>query len=68
MLERIVAGALWAIFGWYLAAHLASLTGVSLELAPIGALVMAVIAFVDWRSLIRRAPTMDSPGAVRVPR
>lgn len=49
MMRRIVAAALWSYFGWYLAAHLASVFGLPLELAPAGGLLMLAIALLDRR-------------------
>ncbi len=68
MVQRIVAGGLWVFFGWYLAAHIASLTGTPVSLAPIGAVIMAVVAFVDWPSVARNVATPRSRKPVREPR
>jgi len=68
MLQRITAGGLWAFFGWYLAAHIASLTGFPLSLALIGAVVMAAVAFVDWPSLARRVAAASLSESIREPR
>lgn len=68
MLQRTAAGALWAFFGWYLVAHIASLTGMPLSLAPIGAVVTAVVVFIDWPSLARSVATSRSSEPVREPR
>lgn len=68
MLQRIVAGGLWAFFGWYLVAHIASLTGLPLGIAPIGALVVAAVAFVDWPSLARRVAAAPASEPIREPR
>lgn len=46
-----MAVGLWAYFGWYLAAHATALLGVPPSLAPLGGLLMAVIALYDWRRL-----------------
>jgi hypothetical protein len=52
MLRRVVAVALWAYFGWYLAAHIGTVTPLPIELAPAGGLIMVGIAVVDWRRLL----------------
>ena len=65
MTRRIVATALWAYFGWFLAATLASAGLLPAAAAPIGGIVVAAIALYDWRHL-RAAPpknAADSLGA-----
>lgn len=54
MLHRITAIGLWAYFGWYLASHVAALAGLPVALAPVGGVLMAAVALVDWRTLVRR--------------
>ncbi|MFN2418212.1 MAG: hypothetical protein ABR593_04720 [Candidatus Limnocylindria bacterium] len=51
MTKRIVAVGLWAYFGWYLAAHVTALLGSPASLAPLGGVLMVVIALYDWRRL-----------------
>jgi hypothetical protein len=64
MLRRITAIGLWAYFGWYLAAHVAALAALPLELAPVGGMLMATVALVDWRPLVRRpTPVRERSGA-----
>lgn len=59
MTRRIVAAVLWGYFGWYLAAHVASLFGIPADLAPIGGLLMAAIALIDWGRLTRTRSARD---------
>jgi hypothetical protein len=53
MTRRIVAIALWGYFGWYLASLAAVGIGLPQVIGPIGGLIIATVAAVDWRSLIR---------------
>jgi len=48
-MRQIVSAALWAYFGWYLAAHLTSVFGLPNEIAPVGGLLMLAFAMVNWR-------------------
>jgi hypothetical protein len=63
MLRRFVALALWAYFGWYLAAHLATLIGVPAELSVTGALVMALVATIDVSRFRRSRPEIAKSSA-----
>ena len=49
MLHRVAATVLWAYFGWYLTSYLLTVLGVSTNLAVMGGLVMAGLAWVDVR-------------------
>ena len=70
MLRRTVATALWAYFGWYLASYIAAISGVPSGLAIIGAILMAIGAFVDLSHVpgvparVARPPSV-SPSAER---
>ncbi len=55
MLRRVVATALWAYFGWYLAGHLLSITGMPMDIAPLGGVLVGCVAQYDWHALMRRA-------------
>jgi hypothetical protein len=68
MAQRIFAGALWAFFGWYLTAHVASLAGLPLDIALLGAPAMAAIAFVDWRNLTRTVTARQTGDAAQASR
>jgi hypothetical protein len=50
MARRIAALLLWAYFGWFLTATIASLASLPVAVGPIGGLVMAAFALVDWRA------------------
>ena len=49
MLHRVAATVLWAYFGWYLTSYLLTVLGISANLAVMGGLVMAGLAWVDFR-------------------
>ena len=49
MARRMVALALWAYFGWFLAATLAREAGLPLDYAALGGVAMGAFALVDWR-------------------
>jgi hypothetical protein len=53
MTRRIVAIALWGYFGWYLASLAAVGIGLPPAIGPVGGIIMAAVAAVDWRTLIR---------------
>jgi hypothetical protein len=55
MVRRVIAVALWAYLGWYLAAVLAATFGLSPAAGPFGGLLVGAFALVDWRR--RRFPS-----------
>jgi hypothetical protein len=63
MFRRVLATALWAYFGWYLAAHLAAVTGVPSSLAVIGGVAMGALALVDFPGRLRRTPPIAEANA-----
>ena len=49
MTRRIIATALWAYFGWFLAATVLSVLGLPTAISPVGGILMAGVALIDWR-------------------
>ena len=65
MTRRIIATALWAYFGWFLAATVLSLLGLSTAISPLGGILMAGVALIDWRRLAQAKPAVDRVGQRR---
>ena len=65
MLHRVTAIGLWAYFGWYLASHIAALAGLPVALAPVGGVLMAAVALVDWRTFVRGPSPVTGRSAAR---
>ena len=59
MTRRIIATALWAYFGWFLAATVLSVLGLPTAISPVGGILMAGVALVDWRRFLAQAKQVD---------
>jgi hypothetical protein len=55
MARRMIALAMWAYLGWYVASFLTVWMELPASLAPAGGVVMAALALVDWRRPVARA-------------
>jgi hypothetical protein len=59
MFRRVIATALWAYFGWYLAGLLAVSFGLPQAIGPLGGIAMAAVAGVDWRNFLRAHASVE---------
>ena len=62
MTRRIIAVTLWAYFGWFMAATVLSLLGLPTAISPLGGILMAGVALIDWRRLGQAKPLVDRVG------